>query len=569
MFNLYNRERIVVFGTLIIIITSCFNAFPIDKTNAYAGESAENTTESKNIEEDGDVEVHSDNKADSSKISWTANITPTICYSDGTTRNDLTISNYSVVISENSTSGKVWDEYKGASPMNGTFEYDGSVKSFNFTVNKCELSDGRSITIKSDNMSTEVYEEIDGEKNLNFSISSLKIITADSAPVTYTFVQTVSPDALPFKNGASLKEIKTKLKSDYPRVGIDVKSSSGETETWADAVKVKWDSAPKEDYDPDDTSWRTLTWTGTVKAQTVTNDEDESKEVEIKADQTVEVAIVVAGEVDEYENYEAGKLTGDYDDDDLGAVKATLSESVVKKIIEELYKQDDFSDYINAAIIADEKLSIWVDVEALDKDDLDDKIIDKFEDKGDIASLYDLKAYLVVGGKKISKPAITDTGKDISFTHTIPSDKKLSSSSSSAYNRIYRVYGYHDDDDDEVQSRGDWTSANASTVSFKSSKFSYFATVYKDESKTSSSSSNPNAAANSTSIRSASTLAPGTGADASGDDGATGSKAPKTGDDFNARMWIFFIVVGVVVALCSFILYQDTKEWQEEKKTES
>ena len=37
-------------------------------------------------------------------------------------------------------------------------------------------------------------------------------------------------------------------------------------------------------------------------------------------------------------------------------------------------------------------------------------------------------------------------------------------------------------------------------------------------------------------------------------------KAPVTGDDFNARLWIYFLVIGVVVALCSFILFRDTNE---------
>ncbi|MBO5551936.1 MAG: hypothetical protein J5966_08255 [Lachnospiraceae bacterium] len=36
------------------------------------------------------------------------------------------------------------------------------------------------------------------------------------------------------------------------------------------------------------------------------------------------------------------------------------------------------------------------------------------------------------------------------------------------------------------------------------------------------------------------------------------SKAPQTGDSFNPGLWVYFIVIGVVVALCSLILFRDT-----------
>ena len=109
-------------------------------------------------------------------------------------------------------------------------------------------------------------------------------------------------------------------------------------------------------------------------------------------------------------------------------------------------------------------------------------------------------------------------------------------------------------------------------VEFSTSHFSDYAIAYKGSSSSSSSSSAQTtaAAASSRSIASASTLAPGTGtgtgADAADGGGTTGSKAPKTGDDFNAKMWIFFLVVGIVVALCSFILFQETKDYYEDKK---
>ena len=36
------------------------------------------------------------------------------------------------------------------------------------------------------------------------------------------------------------------------------------------------------------------------------------------------------------------------------------------------------------------------------------------------------------------------------------------------------------------------------------------------------------------------------------------SNVPRTGDDFTPGLWIYFIVIGLVVCVCSFILYRDT-----------
>ena len=38
------------------------------------------------------------------------------------------------------------------------------------------------------------------------------------------------------------------------------------------------------------------------------------------------------------------------------------------------------------------------------------------------------------------------------------------------------------------------------------------------------------------------------------------SKAPQTGDSFVPGLWIYFIVIGVVTALCALILYRDTNK---------
>ncbi len=43
------------------------------------------------------------------------------------------------------------------------------------------------------------------------------------------------------------------------------------------------------------------------------------------------------------------------------------------------------------------------------------------------------------------------------------------------------------------------------------------------------------------------------------DDSVSGSRAPTTGDDFMPGKWVYFIIIGVVVVLCSYLLYRDVQ----------
>ncbi|MBQ9360080.1 MAG: hypothetical protein IJT96_03480 [Lachnospiraceae bacterium] len=47
--------------------------------------------------------------------------------------------------------------------------------------------------------------------------------------------------------------------------------------------------------------------------------------------------------------------------------------------------------------------------------------------------------------------------------------------------------------------------------------------------------------------------------DSVSNDTVSGSRAPTTGDDFMPGKWIYFIIIGVVVVLCSYLLYRDVQ----------
>lgn len=386
-------------------------------------------------------------------------------------------------------------------------------------------------------------------------------VTVLAAPETYTFSTVLPPEDWGFVNGTSITDMLTEIKKLYPKLDIDVTSSTtGKTETWSQAVDVEWASNPDGAYDPKSSKEQTLTWTGTVKKQTVTSG---TKTTEIPSDQTVKMTVVVASNIDDYDNVKESSMSGDYDDSDLGKIKATISKSDVKKILKA--QKGSIADEIALAMAGGKSLSIMIYVEKLSKDDVDDNIIDKFKDKSDgkVGTICDIKLYLLVAGEKGSQ--IENPGHTITFTHTIPSDIKRSSSSSNGkkYKRKFREYRYHDGSVHSCDE--DWTDSDSpSSVKFKSSEFSYYALMYKDDETGSSSSSSSRSSSGSNLPRTSSGNAT-TGAGGGGGAGSGGG-APKTGDDFDARKWVFFMVVGVVVALCSFILYQDTKDWRDEKK---
>ena len=84
-------------------------------------------------------------------------------------------------------------------------------------------------------------------------------------------------------------------------------------------------------------------------------------------------------------------------------------------------------------------------------------------------------------------------------------------------------------------------------------QFSTFATAYYDKSSSSSSSS----AKSGSSTPVSQNKTP-----------STGGGAPKTGDNFNPRIWIYLLIVCATVASAAWILLQDTKDDKEKEDKE-
>lgn len=271
----------------------------------------------------------------------------------------------------------------------------------------------------------------------------------------------------------------------------------------------------------------------------------------------------------QYSKLESGGFAKDDDHEDVG-ISASISSSLVGEILDYVYEKgnEKLKALIKAIMESGDDLSIAVSVTKMEKSDVPDNEYEDMKDKArsyddaDDAKLvrfYDISVYVVSGNKYIPDLPISNTGSSIKFKYKVPSSVK-SSSSSANKKRYYNVVRYHDGGHGVGR---DYTTDTE--FSFSVNEFSNFSTAYYDKSSSSSSSSSSSRSSSGSNLPRTSSGNATTGAGGGGGTGSGGG-APKTGDDFDARKWVFFMVVGVVVALCSFILYQDTKDWREEKK---
>ena len=405
----------------------------------------------------------------------------------------------------------------------------------------------------------------------------------------YTFSKVINPPTISVDNGTDVSAILSQLPSKL-NVEVEVSTttpiSTTEKKTWSGVATVSWNSAPNETYDKTSKSARNLTWAGTVKAQKI---ESGKETAYIPEDQPVTATVYVkAGTYNilTYDGVSEGKFTGDASD--LGLKWSNQGDAddnydLDRRILAAAAQTDsNIENAINNAMLNDKSIYLRLVATEKDEDEIKDSITSKIEEAAEksesdakIGKYFDLSLYAVIGEKSYQ---ITNTGDDnaIKIKYTISTSasfyKAKSTSGGTTTTRYYRVYRHHSSSAEKVS--GDWSSSTSLTI--KSSLFSIYATAYYDD-ESSSSSTSPSTSSllssnsskySSSSLRAA--TSPIDTIDSTGGTGGTsGSKAPKTGDEFNAKMWIFFIVVGVVVALCSFILFQDTKEWQEENKTES
>ena len=270
---------------------------------------------------------------------------------------------------------------------------------------------------------------------------------------------------------------------------------------------------------------------------------------------------------------------GDYDEDDdhksLG-ITGSLSKKKVGEILDYVYEHNsNLRSKIDNIMKSKHKLSLALSISKLESSDVDDDEKDAMKkkardyddaDDAKIANYFDISLYITDDNEFEDDFKITEPGKSISFTYEIPNSVKNKSSSSNQKKRYFNVVRYHGDKAHGVGLDYD----TDTTLEFSVNEFSTFGTAYYDKSSSSSSSKSSSSSSSRTGSSSiASARTPTTGGTSSGNAAGgsrTGSGAPKTGDEFNAKLWIYFLVVGVVVALCAFILYQDTKDWRDEKK---
>ena len=247
----------------------------------------------------------------------------------------------------------------------------------------------------------------------------------------------------------------------------------------------------------------------------------------------------------------------------VGLTSSSMDKKKVGEILDYAYLNG--SDTLKkgiADIIEDgDDLSVILVATSKSSSDHSNDMKDRARDFGDdsknaeLKKYFDISLYVTKDGTKDEDLKITEVKDEISFEYTIPSDARLTSASSSTTDRYFNVVRYHDG----AHSAGiSEYKKNETKLTIKTNQFSDFALAYYDKSYGSSSNS-----------RSSSLYGSSSGSfsgSASIADTIDKTNAPKTGDNFNSRKWIYFLVIGIVVALCSFILYQDTREFNEDRK---
>lgn len=243
---------------------------------------------------------------------------------------------------------------------------------------------------------------------------------------------------------------------------------------------------------------------------------------------------------------------------------SSLSLANVRSILDYAYLHgNEAFQYRIDEIISDGTQELSLALVATDKSSSDhkDSLKEKARsfdnaDNADLKEYFDLSLYVTVDDVIQDDLQITEAGREISFSYTVPNGARLSSASSSVRSRYFNLVRYHKG----AQKAGIDEYKNSTSLSPKVSEFSDFALAYYDKSSSSSSRS-------SSYYNGSSTYRGSSGSGSSPvSDTIDKSGAPKTGDDFDARKWVFILVIGVVVALCSLILYQDTKDWREDRK---
>lgn len=273
---------------------------------------------------------------------------------------------------------------------------------------------------------------------------------------------------------------------------------------------------------------------------------------------TLSPVINVTTKPSEYNKLKAAVVKNDDDDYiEISKIDTDLRDSILDYVYEN--NVNGLKSVIQDIMNSGSELSIKVVSKKLDSSDVDSDVKKDLKKEAqkpsgagsaDILNYYDITVYLTKDGRENSAWKVTNTGSDNKIKVTL---KAKSSSSSSSGKRYYMALIYHSGDADNLT---DYDTSNSITV--KTHKFSTYAVSYYDSSSSSSSSAST--------PKSNSAIVPGDDGTGAGAGGTDKSKTPKTGDDFNPRIWIYLLIVCATVASAAWILLQDTREDNEKKQ---
>lgn len=505
-----------------------------------------------------------------SALDWELKNTPKVKYKDGGVISDATATPTEGVIiyTIGEKSGQERITTSSTSKIGTIIDVDGNVESVKYQLTQFTIS-------PTSYSPSGTIEPIDGvvskasgasKAKAVFDLSQIEIITT-----TYgNIIKSLSADTIEINvtEAKDINKVKAKLPITF-NANVTLNGSSTVTK-WTGAnlsnSTIDWDTSPTG-YDKSKDVEYSFTWIGNLpKDGAIIKDTT-------TAHAAVGIPVTVTFKVVKDTDYE--KLIDNYSSDlideeitnsgDFEIKVSDFDDDFVKAVLKYLLNNgDDDDDYVkdikNAVSGSSTKIKLTFKIKDGDPSSkAKERMKDAAKEKknGSISDYFDLSLKLTIGNKEYE---VSDIGSknSLEFKVKVPSDSRKSS-------RQYNTVRDHDDKskllNDSYKDLSDdkW-------LSFKSYLFSDYAIAYTDSSSSSSKSSSSSSSRSSSVAGARTTTTGGTSSGNAAGGSRTGSGAPKTGDEFNAKLWIYFLVVGVVVALCAFILYQDTKDWRDEKK---
>jgi|GEM_PF-4711549 len=363
-----------------------------------------------------------------------------------------------------------------------------------------------------------------------------------AAATTYSFDEVVAPAP----SNAASSDSETAIIGRLPsRLSIKVTpSNSSSQETWPDIVPVTWSTVTT-------VSSSVKNCSGTVAAGNYTYS---GKTTNISRPQSVTAVINIVSDYDQLiNNYSTSLLATDTNGDI--TIDVDISDSKKKDILKYVLNHTSNSSLKsaiqNALLSNNTKITMVFKAEETSPGKTPKEEMKKEVEKKSgaaICTYFDLTLKIKIGDNSYE---VNDIGSSnsVKFKIKVPEDERKSS-------RKYNAVRYHDNDADMLNDS--YKDLDDKKFSFSTYLFSDYAISYTDSSSSSSSSS-------ASTPKSNSAIVPGDDGTGAGAGGTDKSKTPKTGDDFNPRIWIYLLIVCATVASAAWILLQDTKDEKKDK----